>query len=189
MKYCDADDCTREREYKLYCSMHWKRWKRHGHTERLTGKHGRGIEDPTYSTWRSMKMRCCTVKSTKYKYYGAKGIKVCARWLGADGFKNFLADMGERPTGKTIDRIDNDGDYEPSNCRWANKHQQASNQRVKASSNCGIPGVQYNKRTGKWVAVVTILGDRIYLGTFKNMDKAIAIRKEAELHRDAIQSV
>ena len=72
-----------------------------------------------------MKMRCYNEKSSGYKYYGGRGIQICDRWL--ESYENFLADMGERPTGKSLDRIDTDGNYCKENCRWATNKEQGRN--------------------------------------------------------------
>lgn len=80
----------------------------------------------TYSTWSSMIQRCDNPKNSAYPKYGGRGIWVCLRW---HEFQNFLADMGPRPVGKTIDRKNTLGSYEPSNCRWATPLEQGANQR------------------------------------------------------------
>lgn len=82
----------------------------------------------TYGSWAAMRKRCLTVTDKDYAQYGGRGITIDSRW---DSFRNFLEDMGERPEGKTLDRIDVDGNYEPSNCRWATASEQAQNKRPK----------------------------------------------------------
>jgi hypothetical protein len=86
---------------------------------------------PLYETWRSMKARCYEPKRKSYPDYGGRGITICDRWLDPeDGLKHFIEDMGSKPTPKhSIDRINNDGPYEPGNCRWATSAEQNSNQR------------------------------------------------------------
>ena len=133
-------------------------------------KHGLSYH-PLYGTWSHMKQRCYNKNHKRYADWGGRGIKVCDRWLepAPQGFINFFKDMGERPEGYSLDRIDNDGDYTPDNCRWASTVEQTSNRR-KSTRDYGFEskrkllksrylnnqsGVYFKKDRCVWVSRVT----------------------------------
>lgn len=96
--------------------------------DEISTKHGyrrKGKLNPTYSTWKAMKTRCNNPKYFDSHLYSKKGVKVCDRWVNS--FENFLEDMGDKPKEMSLDRINNNGDYEPSNCRWATHSMQSNN--------------------------------------------------------------
>lgn len=141
--------------------------------------------------WRSMRNvyegmigRCYKqTDRTRYDYYGGRGIRVCDRWLmeGGKGFENFYEDMGDRPEGHSLDRIDVDGDYCKENCRWANGSVQGYNTRKKSNNTSGKTGVSFHKKTGKWETYISVEGEFIKLGYFEDFEEACAVRTEAEL--------
>ena len=126
--------------------------KRHGHAYPVS---------PTYNAWRSIIGRCKNESASSFKYYGGRGIKVCLRW---HEFSNFLEDMGERPVGKSIDRIDNDGDYEPGNCRWATSKEQANNRRSNAYLEFG--GERMNLE--QWAERIGIPSNTLWMRLYDN---------------------
>jgi hypothetical protein len=94
---------------------------------RTHGYASRSDRSPVYSVWATMIQRCTNPNASSWQWYGARGISVCDRWRF---FENFLEDLGEPPTGTSIERVNNDGNYEPSNCRWATSTEQAANKRT-----------------------------------------------------------
>lgn len=139
MNKCQAEGCGRPAWARALCRMHHARWWRHsdpatafpqGHPL-IHGHACEGRKTPTYYSWRGMIQRCLNPYNHNFKYYGGRGIKVCGRWDTQNGgsFENFLADMGARPEGLTLERVDNDGDYEPTNCCWATWKEQRANRR------------------------------------------------------------
>ena len=134
-------------------------------------------DHPLYSTWRSMRGRCSNPNLDAYPWYGAKGITVCDRW---NSFTNFVEDMGERPEGFTLDRINSDQDYSPSNCRWASVTDQLRNRiltnpmrNIRKEPNCNTyrvrivltPGTEHSK-------------------SFQTLEEAIDYRDELTYERE-----
>jgi hypothetical protein len=110
----------------------------------------------TYNSWMNLKQRCLNPKNPKFKYYGGRGIKVCNRWL--DSFDNFFKDMGEVPPKGSIERINNNGDYSPENCRWATSKEQSSNRRSNKfiTHNGETLGIcEWSQRLGGSVSLIT----------------------------------
>ncbi|GEM_PF-3094655 len=120
----------------------------------------------TYNSWRGMKDRCNNPNHSMYSYYGGKGIAVCAGW---HLFKNFLSDMGVRPVGHVIDRIDSSLGYFPTNCRWVTNSQSGANRR--GWSSAGFKGV-YQRKSGRFAAVMHVGSSTLTLGTFDTQEEA-----------------
>tara|TARA_R100000951_G_C2535206_1_gene147615 strand:+ start:50 stop:550 length:501 start_codon:yes stop_codon:yes gene_type:complete len=127
----------------------------------------------TYKVWRGMIFRCTNPKSNGYHNYGGRGIKVCDRWLNS--FDSFVDDLGIKPDGKTLERIDVNGNYEPENVTWATYLEQANNRRHKEDA-----GLHFFKRKQTWQVTIGIFGKTVYLGSSKTKKGAIKIRKAGE---------
>lgn len=130
----------------------------------------------SYATWEAMIQRCKNPNSSNYKNYGGRGIDVCEDWLQ---FEKFYEDMGDRPEGYSIDRIDNTKSYSKNNCRWATKQQQSFNTFLNINNTSGTRGVHYCKERGKWVGKLKF-GETIFSRRFENKEDAIKYRKLLE---------
>lgn len=137
----------------------------------------------TYGIHRAVLTRCYSSTHNKYPNYGGRGITVCDRWRepAPQGFLNFLEDMGERPEGMSIDRVDNNLGYSKENCRWVDSSTQSYNQRRSKRNSSGVVGVKWWKTREVWVAEIHHQGERIHIGYFNDFDLAVTARKEAEI--------
>ncbi len=134
---------------------------------------------PLYYIWTGIIQRCRNEKHPRYGDWGGRGIRVCDEW--AASYEAFANDVGKRPTPfHQLDRIDNDGHYEPGNVRWATTEEQTRNRRVKSNSRSGVKGVE-ERLDGTFVARITINKKRMNLGTFDNLVDAEYARRLAEV--------
>lgn len=125
-----------------------------------------GEISPEYQSFNGMLHRCNNIDRDDYHHYGGRGIKVCDSWDPSKGgnFSNFLSDMGTRPKGSTLDRVDVNGNYEPGNCRWAIRSIQTHNSRKKRGALSLFKGVTFHR--GKWVSRITKDGTLRMIGEF-----------------------
>jgi hypothetical protein len=130
-----------------------------------------GVVSPEYEAWRAMKKRCSLPSRHDFANYGGRGITVCAEWLAS--FANFIRDMGPKPEGLTLDRVDTNGNYEPGNCRWATRSVQQLNRR-KFSGRSQYRGVQRNGIY--WIVRPTIDGVKRFVGNFHSEIEAAQAR-------------
>lgn len=135
-----------------------------------------------YKIWKSIWKRCSNPESDWYRYYAGRGITVCDRWKE---FVLFYSDMGPCPEKFSIERLDYDGNYEPSNCIWAGACAQAQNRRMFKSNVSGVTGVTWAKDRQKWYAYIGRNNEFFRLGYFEKLEDAIAARKEAEQRLDS----
>jgi hypothetical protein len=178
MKICNIKDCGKPHKAKGYCNTHYALLKRTGNVftnkRRTKVKLDSDLIKATYVSYYNMINRVLNKNCNRFKDYGGRGISICDSWIKS--FDNFFKDMGQKPTLKhSIDRIDNNGNYEPLNCKWSTDIEQVYNRRVQHNNTSGVVGVTYDKRwKGGWRARVNDgKGNRKSIGTFKTKEEAI----------------
>lgn len=136
-----------------------------------------------YQIFWGMLNRCTKEDNNAYEYYGGKGIKVYEEWDNFDKFLNFYdwAMANGYEEGLQLDRIDNNKDYHPNNCRWVTPTENARNQEVRKDNTSGFKGVNRDKRKNLWAVRISVGGKRLYIGRFKKLEDAVNARREAEI--------
>lgn len=155
-------------------------------TDRVSRSTCKVSSDRFYQIWNGMKQRTSNPNHPSFNYYGGRGITVCERWLDFGGFHEdthadylkHVEEYGEADT--TLDRLNSDGNYEPSNCRWATRTEQARNRRTRSDSSTGVTGVGWHADKCKWQAYITPAGKLLHLGYFEKKTDAVEARKAAE---------
>lgn len=137
-----------------------------------------GAYNSTYGIWKAMWQRCTNGNHKDWNDYGGRGIGVCERW---QDFKMFLLDMGERPEGLELERVDNNKGYEPDNCRWATRAEQIANSRIRHDNKSGLKGVTFKvgRRDFVW-AYGNSAGTQIILYRGTDFFEACCVRKSWE---------
>lgn len=172
---CGTSHTTRRNNLQDYSSCGcWFREKISASSTKH-GMHG----TPAHKSWTKMKERCYLNSYKEKDYYQDRGIEVCDRWL--ESFENFFEDMGERPEGTTLDRIDSNLGYFKENCRWADLTIQAYNRRMNTNNTSGRTGV-FQLRNGNWQAIISHYKERIILAYDVSFEDACKAREQGELN-------
>ena len=176
-KICKIESCNNFSSTKGMCMTHYNRMKRYGDPLRENIRTHTLPKEQRIKSYNCMMTRCYNVNDDNYHHYGGRGIKVCERWSlpNGEGHKNFVMDMGKKPEGYSLDRINVNENYSPENCRWATIHEQNTNRR---NNNKNV-GVSFHKSSNQWRAKLKVKGV-IYEKGFKFLNDAIDYRKELE---------
>jgi hypothetical protein len=182
---CGLKDCSRPHFAKGYCKDHYYKYRITGKVCSIDGcqtvyaakgyckYHYLKIKKAELRIYHNMKQRCCNDSNKSYQDYGGRGVKVCNRWL--ESFDNFLIDMGKRPEGKTLDRIDPDGNYTPENCRWADIYTQAQNRNWRKIPLSGAKNIY--KQSNRWLVILKRHKIIYKVGPFNTIEEAVEARQ------------
>ncbi|NIL77175.1 hypothetical protein RhoFasB10_03317 [Rhodococcus sp. B10] len=171
-KECSVRDCNEPASCRKMCASHYGRWSRTGSPlgGRRVRRHGMS-KMREYGIWQGMNERCYNQNRREYPYYGGRGIQVCDEWRHS--FLNFLRDMGQCDVERgELDRINGDGNYEPSNCRWTTRRVQVINRDMSRINSSGFRGVTLPKGKTRYVMQVGYDGVRISMHRFRSPDAA-----------------
>ena len=164
-----------------YCGKEFEATTAHiksGNTRSCGCQNGRRVHglynNKFYKTWKNMMGRCYNLKNKHYQNYGGRGISVCTDWQDLANFVSWAEETYIE--GMTMDRINNDGNYEPTNIRWADKTTQQLNQRIQKNNTSGFVGINWYKITNKWVAKIKVNKVGIKIGSFLTKEEAVLAR-------------
>lgn len=171
---CGKEHSTRRSNLADYSSCGCWKSEKLSEIKTIHGMHG----TPTHKSWQKMKERCLSETYKEKAYYQDKGIGICQEWI--DTFEAFYADMGERPEGTSLDRIDNSLGYFKENCRWSDLTQQSYNKGMMSSNTSGRTGV-HQLANGNWQAIISYYKERIILAYNVSFAEASKARAEGEM--------